>query len=142
MGYLGLPGAECLMKTPKGFLSHGFTSFSPSWQGRYEWQRMLVRAIGKAWQPCQVMVDQESEEWLQLEMGFTCSDLLPSVRPRLPKVPQPRTVTASSSQKGFRAGSRCPSECECSLRSSGCSDLLTFPLWLVPCSYAWHQHTM
>lgn len=48
MGYLGLRGAECLMKTPKGLLSHGFTSFSPPWQGRYEWQRMLVRAIGKA----------------------------------------------------------------------------------------------
>lgn len=56
---------------------------------------------GKAWQPCQVLVDQELEEWLQLEIGFTCSDLLPSVRPRLPKAPQPRTVTASSSQKGF-----------------------------------------
>lgn len=58
------------MKTPKGLLSHGFTRFSPPWQGRHERQRMSVLVTGKAWQPCQVLVDQESEEWLQLEIGL------------------------------------------------------------------------
>lgn len=96
MGYLGLRGTECLMKTPKRLLSHGFTSFSPPWRGRHKWH-----VIGESVAALQVLVDQESEEWLQLEIGFSCSDLLPSVRPRLPKAPQPRAVTASSSQKGF-----------------------------------------
>lgn len=68
MGYLGLRGTEYLMKTPKGLLSHGFTSFSPPWQGRLERQKMSVCVIGKVWPPCQVVVDQESEEWLQLEI--------------------------------------------------------------------------
>lgn len=84
MGYLGLRGTEFLMKMPKGLLSDGFTSFSPPWQG--------MSVCGTR----QVMVDQESEEWLQLEMGLYVafeaslySDLLPSVRPCLPKVPQP-----------------------------------------------------
>lgn len=31
---------------------------------------MSVFVVGKAWQPCQVVVDQESEEWLQLEIGL------------------------------------------------------------------------
>lgn len=31
---------------------------------------MSVLVTRKAWQPCQVVVDQESEEWLQLEIGL------------------------------------------------------------------------
>lgn len=97
MGYLGLRGTEYLMKTPKGLLSHGFTSFSPPWQGRHERQRISVRVIGKVWQPCQVGsggpgirgVAAARDRVVCSLRSFTCSDLLPSVRPRLPKVPQP-----------------------------------------------------